>query len=127
MGVWQGKSRRKKTGGRRIYARSKRKHEIGPERQFTHVGATKAKSYRTRGGNTKVRLLEVESANVYVPKDKVTKKSRILTVKTNPANPNYVQRNILNKGATIETELGVARITSRPGQDGVVNARLVEN
>ncbi|MCK5397870.1 MAG: 30S ribosomal protein S8e, partial [Thermoplasmata archaeon] len=52
--------------------------------------------------------------------------SRILTVTDNPANPNYVQRNIITKGALVETEIGVAKITSRPGQDSVVNAVLVE-
>ena len=33
--------------------------------------------------------------------------------------------NILNKGATITTELGDAIVTSRPGQDGAVNAVLI--
>ncbi|MCI4362340.1 MAG: 30S ribosomal protein S8e, partial [Thermoplasmata archaeon] len=37
-------------------------------------------------------------------------------------NPNYVQRNIVTKGAILETELGLVRVRSRPGQDGVVNA-----
>jgi len=33
---------------------------------------------------------------------------------------------LLTKGALIETEIGLARVTSRPGQDGVVNAVRVE-
>ena len=49
-----------------------------------------------------------------------------MTVTENHANPNYVQRNIINKGAVIQTELGDAKITSRMGQDGVVNAVLIE-
>jgi small subunit ribosomal protein S8e len=44
----------------------------------------------------------------------------------NPANPHYVRRNIITKGAVIKTELGNAKVTSRPGQDGVVNAALIE-
>ena len=44
----------------------------------------------------------------------------------NPANPNYVRRNLLTKGAIIKTELGNARILSRPGQDGTINAVLTE-
>ena len=36
-------------------------------------------------------------------------------------------RGIITKGALIETELGKAIVTSRPGQDGVVNALLVED
>jgi small subunit ribosomal protein S8e len=47
-------------------------------------------------------------------------------VKKNAANPNYVQRNIINKGAVIQTEMGLAKVTSRPGQDGIVNAVLVK-
>jgi small subunit ribosomal protein S8e len=32
----------------------------------------------------------------------------------------------MNKGARISTEIGDAIITSRPGQDGAINAVLVE-
>ncbi len=44
----------------------------------------------------------------------------------NPANPNYVQRNIITKGAIIKTSAGNAKVTSRPGQDGTINAVLVK-
>jgi len=53
-------------------------------------------------------------------------KVRIETVEENGANPNYVRRNLLTKGAIIRTEIGRARIVSRPGQDGVINAILIE-
>jgi small subunit ribosomal protein S8e len=33
----------------------------------------------------------------------------------------------MTKGATVMTELGEAVITSRCGQDGVVNAMLIKN
>lgn len=69
--------------------------------------------------------MRVEWANVLDPKKKKAKRARILTVKGNPANPHFVTRNIITKGATIETELGTARVTSRPGQHGVINAVLV--
>jgi len=36
-----------------------------------------------------------------------------------------MRRNILTRGAVIKTEIGDARITNRPGQDGVVNAILL--
>jgi small subunit ribosomal protein S8e len=49
----------------------------------------------------------------------------IETVEENGANPNYVRRNLLTKGAVIRTEVGRARIISRPGQDGVINAILM--
>ena len=47
------------------------------------------------------------------------------TVTENPANKNYVRRNYLTKGAVVTTELGKAKITNRPGQDGCINAVLV--
>jgi len=53
-------------------------------------------------------------------------KANILNVVDNPCDPNYVRRNILTKGAIIETDKGQVRITSRPGKDGVVNGILIE-
>jgi small subunit ribosomal protein S8e len=44
----------------------------------------------------------------------------------NESDPNYVRRNILVKGAVIETSEGNVRITSRPGKDGVINGVLLE-
>lgn len=72
-----------------------------------------------------MRLLRCEYANVADPKSGVTRKARIITVKANPANPFFARRNITTKGAIIETELGDAVVTSRPGQNGIVNARLI--
>jgi len=94
--------------------------------QFAFVGPQRYKKYRTKGANTKVRMLSAEYANVVDQSDNSVKKVKILTVKENPANPNYVQRNIINKGAKIQTEAGLARVTSRPGQDGTINAVLIE-
>ena len=124
MAIWQGKSKRKVTGGRYRPFRGKKRFEIGRERQFTHVGDESYKLYRTKGANVKVRLLEAEFANVMDRANNTMKRAKILNVTDNSANPNYVQRNILNKGAIIETDVGTAIVTSRPGQDGVVNAIL---
>ena len=126
MALWQGTSRRKPTGGRLVRSRGKRRFEIGSEKQFTKVGAQSLKYYRTFGGNSKVRMLAAEYANVVDKKTNTVKKVKIIQVRTNPADPNYVQRNIVNKGATIQTEIGDALVTSRPGQDGAVNAVLIQ-
>jgi len=106
MALWQGRSRRKPTGGRYRPFRKKRRREIGREQQWAFIGPQRLKLYRTKGANRKVRVLSAEFAN--------------------PSNPNFVTRNIITRGATIQTDLGLARVTSRPGQDGVVNAVLVE-
>jgi small subunit ribosomal protein S8e len=43
MAIWQGKPKRKPSGGRIIAARKKRKFEIGREKQFTRLGPRKVK------------------------------------------------------------------------------------
>lgn len=127
MAIWQGRPKRKPSGGRLRVARKKRRFEVGREKQFTHLGPRKVKLYRVKGSNKKARLLMADMVNVVDPKTKTLKRVKILTVKSNPSNPNYVQRNIMNKGATVMTELGEAMITSRIGQDGIVNAVLVSS
>ncbi len=80
---------------------------------------------RVTGGNVKVRAVRVVEAIVSDPKTGVVKKARILRVIETPANREYARRNIIVKGAIIETSEGKAIVTSRPSQDGVVNAVLV--
>lgn len=126
MALWQGESKRKPTGGRLVASHGKRKFEIGREKQFTRIGEQSLKQYRGAGGSVKVGMLNAQYANVVDKKTNTVKKVKILTVKSNPSDPNYVQRNIMNKGATISTEIGDAIITSRPGQDGAINAVLLE-
>ncbi|MBE6525184.1 MAG: 30S ribosomal protein S8e [Candidatus Methanomethylophilaceae archaeon] len=125
MALWQGKSNKKSTGGRLVPSKGKRKFEIGREKQYTKLGKQSLKTYRVCGGNVKVGMLAAEYANVVDKKTNKITKVKIVNVKANPADPNFVQRNILNKGATITTELGDAIVTSRPGQDGAVNAVLI--
>lgn len=123
---WQGKSKRKETGGKLKLARKKRKYELGTELHLPPIGNEKLKKMRTKGGNEKVCILVAQVANVTDPKTHETKKVAIEDVLENPANPHYVRRDIITKGAIIQTEIGKARVTSRPGQDGCVNAVLIE-
>ncbi len=123
---WQGNSRRKVTGGKIIAARGKRKFEMGRESAETRISEIKRKNVQTMGGNRKVRLLQCNVANVTNPKDGKTAPAPIETVLDNAANKHYIRRNILTKGSVIRTPLGTARVTSRPSQDGVVNAVLIE-
>ena len=125
MALWQGESRRSKTGRRIRYARGKRKFEIGRERYLTVIGPVKLKKVRTKGDNRKTRAKTTNVAYIVDPKTNKTTKTEIISVVENPANIHYVRRNIMNKGAIIETKLGKAKITSRPGQSGAINAVLV--
>jgi small subunit ribosomal protein S8e len=126
MAIWQGESVRKRSGGRRIYARKKRKFEIGSERCETVIGEQRKKKLYGRGNTEKIRILAETTANVLDPRSKKMQVSKILAVVENPANPHYVRRNIITKGAIIDTELGRAKVTSRPGQHGVINAVLIK-
>ena len=75
----------------------------------------------------KNRLLRVEIASVTSNKSGKTFLSKILKVVENRANPNYVRQNIITKGSVVETEKGNAKVTSRPGQHGIVNAVMLED
>jgi small subunit ribosomal protein S8e len=124
--LWQGKSVRSKTGGRYSLSRAKRRFEIGGKPADTTIGENRKKVSRTFGGNAKVLVLRAQFANVANPRTGTIVRTRIETVAENNADPNYMRRNILTKGAVIKTEIGRAKITSRPGQQGVVNAVLIE-
>ena len=126
MAQWQGRSKKKPSGGRLRPNRGKRKFEIGREDQFAFIGEPTRKKVRTRGGNQKIQLFGVMKANIYDPKTGKTARATVKSVLENPANPNFVQRNIITKGAIILTDLGKARVMSRPGQHGVMNAVLLE-
>jgi len=125
MALWQGNSRRSRTGRRIRYARGKKKFEIGREQLLPTIGPTNLKKIRTMGNNRKTRAKAIDVAYVVNPENKKTTKTEILSVSENTANMHYVRRNIMNKGAIIETKLGKAKITSRPGQTGTINAVLV--
>lgn len=122
---FQGKSIRKLTGGRHRMSRGKRKFELGREITQPILGPTSRKIVREMGNGLKVKVLKENVINVTDPKSGKTQKVSMKTVSANPANKNYVRRNILTKGAVVETDSGKVKITSRPGQDGVVNAVLL--
>ncbi|MHB1649251.1 MAG: 30S ribosomal protein S8e [Thermoplasmataceae archaeon] len=125
MTIFQGQARKKFTGGKLRSSRSKRRYELGREPTLTRIGPQSSRKVRALGGNVKIALMRGDNANVFNPREKTTTKMKIITVKENPSNPHYVQRNIMNKGTIIMTDAGAARITSRPGQDGVINAVLL--
>lgn len=99
---------------------------MGSETIEVKMAPLEKERLRTFGGNEKLRLYSADVANVTDPKTKKMSKTKILTVVENPADPHFVRRNVITKGAIINTELGKARVTSRPGQHGTVNAVLLE-
>jgi small subunit ribosomal protein S8e len=126
MAIIQARSKRKPTGGRYTSTLTKRKHMVGRPATMTKIGEEKRKSVRTKGGSSKEKLLNATIANLTDPKTKKTIKATIKDVLENPANRYFVRRDIITKGTIIETDKGNAKVTSRPAQDGVVNAVLME-
>ncbi len=124
--LWQGRSIRQSSGGRYKPSQGKRRTEIGSAPTDTHIGDERLRIVRVYGGNHKVRAMRTNFANVADRSNGEIKKVKIETVEQNDANPNFVRRNLLTKGAIIRTEIGRAKIISRPGQDGVINAVLIE-
>lgn len=107
--------------------RNKKKHELGSAPTETKVGVkNRRKKEQRRGGSTKLRLIQASKANLLDKEEGEYTSAEIKGVKENPANRNYARENIVTKGAVIETSEGEARVTSRPGQDGVINAVLTQ-
>ena len=124
MSISQYRSKRKVSGGRYLSYRKKRKFELGREFRATKVDAVRKKSLRKKGGGRKTVLLSSDAANIF--DGKKYSKVKIKAVVENQANRHFVRRNIITKGAIIDTELGKAKVTSRPGQEGAVNAVLIK-
>ena len=124
MAVRHDRSLRKPTGGRTRKYRKSRKHAQGSAFTEPGTGGDKTIVRETRGGNTKVTAKKSDTVNLSVNGE--TRNVEILAVKETEANPNYVRRSLLTEGTVIETEEGDARVTSRPGQDGTVNAVKIE-
>lgn len=119
-----GRSRRKSTGGRYRSHRKARKYEQGGEFTETMLGEKEIRKQDARGNTEKNRAKRFNTASIST--DGKTEQVEITAVLENTANPDFVRRDILTKGTIIETEKGKARVTSRPGQDGTINAVLIE-
>jgi|TARA_B100001971_G_C18039020_1_gene456629 small subunit ribosomal protein S8e len=117
------KSGKKTSGGR--YKKPKKKKLTGRQGQtrIVRLDNTKTKSLRMRGGKEKLVSFLGNIANV-ISKGKA-KKVSIKNVLETPSNTFLARQNVLVKGAIIETELGNAKITNRPSQEGNIQAKLL--
>ena len=89
------------------------------------MGPEKKKKQRVLGGNSKLKLFSSNMINITDPGTNKTSKVKILKFESNQASKDLNRRHVLTKGAIVETELGKAQITSRPGQHGVLNGVLI--
>lgn len=127
MTIWHSDlHKRKKSGGKRIPSRGKRRYERGVDPILPVIGEREVKEKRTRGGNLKIAVKSENYANVYDPSSGKAARASIISVKANPASRDLERRGVLTKGAIIETSMGEARVTSKPSSDGVINAILIK-
>ncbi len=121
----QARSKRKFTGKKYKRFHKKRKRELERPPIETEVGQEKKKKQRTMGGNFKLKLFSATHINVTDLKSNKTSKVKILKFDSNESSKDLNRRHIITKGAIVETELGKAKVTSRPGQHGVMNGVLI--
>ena len=117
------KQGRKISGGKYKKQRKKKLYESNGIARVVKLGENKSKHLRVRGGNLKFVSLSANTANIMV-KGKA-KTAKIKNVLETPSNRFLARQNILVKGAVIDTDLGKARITNRPSQEGFVQAILL--
>ncbi len=131
MVEWHTKSKKLPSGGKRRTIRRCTKKKAWRGGSFAHTKAAsdeeeKRETNEGRGKTKKIRLLSTKYANVNDGKKVL--KAEILEVEENNANRLYARSNIATKGAKIRVKIGKeeknAKITNRPGQDGVINAKI---
>ena len=117
------KAGRKTSGGR--YKKPKKRKLTGRHGQtrIVKIGDKKTKLLKTRGGSKKLTSFFSNTANIITKKK--GKNTKIKNVIETPSNTFLARQNILVKGAIIETELGKAKITNRPSQEGNIQAVLI--
>jgi small subunit ribosomal protein S8e len=103
----------------------KRKHEIGRTPTETLMGSPRRRTVDSRGIRKKTPALTLLQVNVTDPKKNETVRAEIEDVEENSASMDYQRRKVITRGTIIKTSKGRARVTSRPGQDGILNAVLI--
>jgi small subunit ribosomal protein S8e len=119
-------SKRRSTGALIKKAKGKRKRELGRPPIETRLGTEKKKVIRTKGGGSKIKLFNIDNVNVVNKTGKI-ENVPIKKVEINHCSVDYSRRSIITKGAILDTKLGYVRVTSRPGQSGILNAVMVSD
>ena len=120
------KTGRKISGGKYKKRRKKKLYEKQRQARIVKLGPMKQKILKIRSGKKKVVLLSADFANVLNKKTGKSKKVKVKNVLETPSNKFLARQNVLTKGAIIDTEIGKAKITNRPSQEGNVQAVLIE-
>lgn len=127
MVKWNKHVVKKASGGKLRRSRDKRKREMGRAPAMTTVSEdNKVGVVRGRSGKIKNRALKMGVVNVLDPKTNKVTKAKIKKVIENAASRHFARMSVITKGAIIETDAGKAKVTNRPGQEGTINAVLIE-
>ncbi len=125
MTIWKGRPKRQPSGAKYWPWRKNRKSELGRDPTPSSIGETEyKKKQRMKGGKLMTYSVRVTHANVF--EGGKASKVKILDVEKNTANRHFVRQDIVTKGAIIKTDKGLAKVTSRPSREGIVNAVLVK-
>lgn len=125
MVIYQGRQGRTETGKKYKLHSKKKKARIGRPPIFTRIESKLLKKQPVRGANLKIKIKSVDEVNVLLG-NKTYKKAKITAFVDNKANPTLLKNKIITKGAIVKTDLGDVKITSRPGQQSVLNGVLLE-
>lgn len=117
------KQGRKISGGRYHQSRKKKLHEHPGNKRVVKLGEDTKKTVKTTGGSRKTFLFKAKKINILVSGK--MKRVEIKNVLETPSNRFLARQNVMTKGTIVETELGKARVTNRPGQEGSVNGILI--
>jgi small subunit ribosomal protein S8e len=118
------KTGRKISGGKYKKARKKKKYELVGQERVVKLGEKKTKLLKVRGGSKKMISLSQNKINLIK-----NGKARVVEIKDvleTPSNRFLARQNIITRGAIVETELGKAKVTNKPSQEGNVQGILIE-
>ncbi len=115
---------RKISGGKYHKKKKEKKYEKKGKVRVVKLAEKKVKTIKTTGGHKKLVSLSQNTMNII--QNRKGKKVKMKTVLETPANRFLARQNVLIRGAIVETELGKARITNRPSQEGIVQGILIE-
>ncbi|CAG0885866.1 unnamed protein product [Cyprideis torosa] len=96
--------KRRKTGGKRIPIRKKRKYELGRPPAMTKLGVKRIHTVRVRGGGKKFRALRLDHGNFSWGSECCTRKTRIVDVVYNASNNELVRTKTLVKNAIVQID-----------------------
>ncbi|PKM92282.1 MAG: 30S ribosomal protein S8e [Euryarchaeota archaeon HGW-Euryarchaeota-1] len=125
MVIYQGRQGRTETGKKYKMHSKKEKARMGRPPILTKIDDKLLKKQRVRGNNLKIKIKSTDTVNVLLG-NKTYKKAKILALVDNKANPKLLKNKIITKGAIVKTDMGNVKITSRPGQQPVLNGVLLE-